>query len=60
MMLMLLAVCGYAFLNGDKYTKDAADVRSKLAARVMADVTERSGEDCGIVTKDFAPRKISA
>ena len=53
MMLLLLAVSGYAFLNGDKYTNDATDVRSKLAAKVMADVTERSGEDCGTVTKDF-------
>jgi len=52
-MMILLAVCAYAFLNGGHHTEQAAQVRSHLAAKAMADVTELSGENCGNINKDF-------
>ncbi|MCK5113644.1 MAG: sodium:panthothenate symporter [Phycisphaerae bacterium] len=53
-MFILLAICAYAYLNGGHFSKQAAQVRTDLAAKAMADVTETSGVDCGNVRKDFA------
>jgi solute:Na+ symporter, SSS family len=53
MSFLLLAVCAFAYLNGGKFSTQAAQTRSDLAAKAMADVTETSGVDCGNVPKDF-------
>jgi len=50
-MIVLLAVCAYTFLNGGHFTRKAAECRSNLAAKAMADAT--TGVDCGTVRKDF-------
>lgn len=51
MMYILLAVCAYAFLNGDRHADAAAASRNELAAKVMADVTLAA--DPGGVREDF-------
>ena len=53
MAFLLLAVCAFAYLNGGRFSKQAAQIRSDLAAKAMVDVTETSGVDCGNVQKDF-------
>ena len=52
-MLLLLAISTYAYLNGGHFSKQAAQTRSNLAAKAMLDVTETSGVNCGNVQKDF-------
>ncbi|MEN7973922.1 MAG: hypothetical protein ABFR47_08835, partial [Verrucomicrobiota bacterium] len=39
MMYILLALCAYVFLNGGHFTKEAAECRSTLAVKAMADTT---------------------
>ena len=43
MMSILLAVCAFAFLNGGNDVEEAAQCRSQLAVKVMADVTMNVG-----------------
>lgn len=39
MIYILFAVCAYTFLNGGKHAEEAAQCRSQLAIKAMADVT---------------------
>ena len=52
-MYILLAICAYSYLNGGHFSKQAAKVRSDLAAKAMVDVTETSGVNCENLKKDF-------
>ncbi len=52
-MIILLAVTAYAYLNGGNFAGKAADIRSELASKAMGDVIVTSRIDCGNVEKDF-------
>jgi solute:Na+ symporter, SSS family len=52
-MFVLLAVCAFAFLNGNKYSMEAARCRTTLAAKAMEDIIETSGVDCGNVRQEY-------
>ncbi|MEN7973489.1 MAG: sodium:panthothenate symporter [Verrucomicrobiota bacterium] len=51
MMFVLLGISAYAFLNGGKDAEEAAQCRSELALKAMADVTKSMGSI--EVVKDF-------
>jgi len=52
-IVVLLSVCAYVFLNGGKFPGQAAECRNNLAGKVMTDIVETSGVDCGNIQKDF-------
>jgi len=52
-MIFLLALCAYTYLNSGCFPKQAAQVRSDLAAKAMADVSKTSGGNFGNLQKDF-------
>jgi solute:Na+ symporter, SSS family len=52
-MLILLAVCAYAYLNGGNFSKQAVKVRHTLASKAMEDVTKMPRVDCGNIRQDF-------
>ncbi len=51
MIFIFLAVCAFAYLNGGRFAKEAAQCRNELAVKVMADVTRNV--DIGTVKEDF-------